>query len=260
MRTPGASDGAEGWGDAARGRRGELPDWAVGLAVPDDARALEADRRAWLAERRRRRVRSLRSRHPIAFAVTVSLTAAVAAVVASVLGALLPEPNLAETPPMPLSSPTVAVGRVGGLLPADRLRTAAGPVDARSLRPAVVAVLPARCGCRTLLDQVAGQANEFSVPLLVVGRQPDPELAGLVRAVRRGPARSATDDGTLARTFGTRSGALTVLLVAPDGTVRAVRVVATLPVRLENLLSRTFLPAVGPAPASATAAPVPSAS
>ena len=89
----------------------------------------------------------------------------------------------------------------------------------RALRPALLALLPQPCGCANLVDQLAGQAAEVGVPLVVVAPAAvDAEVAALPGQSHRGQVIAAFDPaGALASTYA--ASGVTVLVLAPNGTV-----------------------------------------
>lgn len=228
------------------------------MTVPDDARTLEADRAVWVAEeRRRRRRRRLRrlvlTRRWERFGFSgpiLTLCLLLTAGVGSLAVVLVPRPR---TPP-PAAAPLAAVPRVavpaadapappepapvlerggdilGRRLPAAVLTADLGTVTTDDVRPAVLLLAPADCGCAPAVRTLYVQAREFRLSTWLVA--PGGRDAASTAAARRGldaldaqaaagGARWALDpDDVLAR--GTRARGLTVVLVRPDGTVAVV--------------------------------------
>ncbi|NHC16409.1 hypothetical protein G9H71_21725, partial [Motilibacter sp. E257] len=153
---PGSGDGLGAWDS---------------LVIPDDARELEPDRRAWLRElRQQRRDRWLpqgpaaqRSRTVLLFALVAGLILALSA----------PALLLSPQPPrgsLPLAAAAGPDAVAGGLLPDVELRTLGSqPIDARAARPAVLMLLPAgECDCHPLVLDVVARARAAGVyPWLV---------------------------------------------------------------------------------------------
>jgi len=210
------------------------------LHVPDDPRELASDRAAWLAEgdpeetvpgpvRRdpwagpparshadRRAER--RRRHSLTAGVVLASMLVVA--VSGAVGAWIVGPQAAAPPAAPLASAVPDPGQLGGLLPEIVLQDGSTPVTARSLRPAVLALVPSECDeCSELLTTLAPQVSSFGVSLVAVGDpQQAAQLAGLKGGV--GPTRLATlTDPTngLRAAYGLTG--VTLLLVRDDGVV-----------------------------------------
>ena len=86
------------------------------------------------------------------------------------LAGVLQQATPAGAPVAPLASVAPDPGEVGGLLPATTLSGGGDPVPSRSLRPAVVALLPDSCeSCAELIREVRRQASEFGLPVSLVG-------------------------------------------------------------------------------------------
>lgn len=230
---------------------GDLPDWAAGLRVPDDARELDADLYRWRREQQaiHRRARSLRRRRPIAFAAGVCLLSLLVATGTGLIATMLPSAPDTTRHAAALATVTrAAPGDVGGLLPDVTLRLGDRPVRARAVRPALLGLLPAHCGCQRIVNDLAAQAAEFGVPLvLVTSGNPDSDLAGdpaegqtLAAATHRGTVEAAYDEqAALSTGYGARG--VTAVVVADDGVVTAVARSLAPPLRLEPLLTRAYL-------------------
>jgi hypothetical protein len=200
------------------------------LRIPDDARELDADRRAWLRERRARAVRAavrrgLFTRRWHRYGLSGPLVVAVLTVV-GILGGLavvfVPHGS-PRTAPAPLAAADVPPGRPGGLLPDGPLELVpGGPAAARMLRPAVLAVVPAHCGCPQTLDHVMQEAELYRLRTwLVGGPERRTDLVGLAQHTGNGTAGVAVDvNGQIARTYAPHG--VTVVLVHTDGVVGAV--------------------------------------
>jgi hypothetical protein len=165
------------------------------LVVPDDARDLDREVLAYHRELRaaRRSARMQRllpgSRHytPRAaaiVAVTIALVLSVLAGLVAVLGPGLGRPDPPDTA-RPLASPTVAPGRVGGLLPALTLVSPPEQAEAtteaiRSFRPGAIVLVPPQCRCEAGMADVLRTADDTGLNTLVVAAgHSDPELAAL---------------------------------------------------------------------------------
>lgn len=155
------------WSDADR------PDvaWAQASA-PDDISELARDIHAYHREQRAARRRQRFGRlafGPTAAPLTLTVAAlAVVAVVATLLTVMGPR-SAGSPPPLPLATTTVHDGVTGGLLPDVNLTDANGTtLAARSLRPAVIAVLPPGCGCGDDVRVAAANASKRSIPLYAV--------------------------------------------------------------------------------------------
>lgn len=211
-----------------------MPDdasWLDGVLVPDDLSDLQADVEAYHRElrqsaRRRRITRITASRAwqrlalPSAVAVG-SLTVAAAVFAILTLGH---PTRVAGPPPDPVATaPSAAVGQIGGLLPDVTVRTSDGAMHIRELRPALVALVPLRCDCKSLLDALSGQAAEVGVPLVVVApANQDAEVDALAGQLHHGTVEPVFDlHGELAQTYA-REG-VTVLGMRPDATVSFIQ-------------------------------------
>lgn len=223
-----AGSGEPGNGD----ERAFDADPSYDVIVPDDIRELELEVQAWRREQaaagRRARVdRLLRTRHWQRSRLAGSLVAGVLLVVAlfgGLLSLVVPGSGRDRAPRRaPESAPPALTGKLGGLLPNLRLRLNGVDKAARSLPPAVLALLPIPCRCSRLVDELSGQAAEFGLTLVLVApASTDPELPGLVSAGQRhGPVQAAYDaQGVLARDYAARGP--TLVLVRDDGQVTGV--------------------------------------
>ncbi len=214
-----------------------MPDdaaWADHVVVPDDARELDADvetyRRELRAARRARRWAWLtgsptwqRWSFPLGMVAGALLLAALVFVLLAFESA---PGRPARLPASPLATPSYAPGATGGLLPDTLLSSApqggAGTVaSARTLRPALVALLPISCHCTDVVDALAKQAGDIGVSLAVVAPGGlDAEVSAL-----HGQVRGVTTwyDGTGALAAAFRAHGVTVLVVDPDGVVSFVQ-------------------------------------
>lgn len=212
-------------------------DWRV----PDDARDLELDRLAWRRERaaraRRRWLHLLTPGggggplRPGAVALLVGAVLVMSAV--TMLAPLvLAHPGGSRS----LARPPIPAGQVGGLLPATALTIDGQSTPARSLRPAVVALVPEPCPCNSLLDELSARAEQFGLPVVLVTRSPA-QLAPLLSAVVHGRVVGAYDArGTLSATYLPRG--VTLLLVDSHGVVRSVDRQLRSPAALDGQLNQ----------------------
>jgi hypothetical protein len=125
-----------------------------------------------------------------------------------------------DTRQAPLAQPSAATGTSGGLLPEITLTTTTGEsVPSQSLRPALIALLPAHCDCTKLLSGLAAQAASLQLRLIVVGGgTPNAEVAALPGQIQAGNVTAAYDaQGTLASTYAAHG--LTALVLGRDGVV-----------------------------------------
>jgi hypothetical protein len=230
-----------------------MPDdapWADPVAVPDDLRDLQSDIDAYhrelrLARRRRRWSWLTGSRvwQQFALPVAVSLgSLGLAGIVFAVLTIGHPGPTPGPVPVPIATAPIAADGQVGGLLPDVTVTTHGGTGSIRGIRPALVALVPMHCDCARLLTSLAGQAEEVSVPLVVVApAAQDAEVAAFAGRLPRGRVDTAFDPaGRLAATYGATG--VTVLVVAGDATVGYVGTNVAADVRLELQLQQVVRP------------------
>lgn len=227
--------------------------WADPVVVPDDIRELQHDVDAYHRELRlaRRRLRwswLLGSRtwqrwsFPLGVVTGAIALTAVVFTVLTVTGAGRPN----DHGPAPLAHPSAAPGQAGGLLPDVSLTMADGVVvPARSLRPALLALIPAHCVCPGVLDDLAAQAAEVQLRLVVVGPDaPDAEVAAIPGQLRHGTVVAAYDRaGSLASTYA--ASGVTALVVSRDGVVGYVRRGISAGTRLELPLEVALLVGTG---------------
>lgn len=223
------------------------------IQIPDDASELafeaEALRRERAAAARREFVLGrFRTRRYQRYGLSGPLVV-VALVVVATFGALLtllgPRSG-ARLVHQPLASPAIGSGSVGGLLPDAPIAVPAGTISARQLRPAVMMLVPAGCGCPEALASVLGQAREFGLPapVVVAGDRVTPEVVRLVRSAGSAAAPLADLQGALFGAYAGGSG-LAVVVVAPDGVVAGVERGVRRDQRLEPLLARATLSTPG---------------
>lgn len=201
--------------------------WLDGVDVPDDLSELQADIDAYRRElrqaaRRRRLSPLLDSRWWQRYALPAAVVVGSLTIAAAVLGILtLDRPQRVAGPPQaPIATAKTAfAGQVGGTVPDVALTAPTGTVDIREMRPALVALVPVRCDCETLLSQLAGQAFGVGVHLVVVapGSQ-DAEIFSLPGRLHSGEVDPAMDPhGELAAAYD--ASGVTVLTLRPDATV-----------------------------------------
>jgi hypothetical protein len=136
------------------------------------------------------------------------------------------------------TDPPAAPGELHGLIPDVPVGVTGGTVSIQQLhRPALVALVPLGCDCTDVLGRLAAQADEVRVSLVAVApAEVDAEVAALAGQLHRGKVITAFDAaGRLARTYAAQ-GVLTVLGLAPDGTVGFVERNVDADVRLESPL------------------------
>lgn len=234
-----------------------MPDdapWPEPVVIPDDLRELQADVDAYhremrVAARRRRLARVTGTRTWQRFAFPLGVVIGSLAVAAGVLGILTlgqPRPT-AALPRGPLATnPAAAVGQPNGLLPDATLVDTLGRSRAiRDLRPALVALVPLHCECFPLLQELAAQADEVHIRLVVVAPGDiDAELSILPSQMHRGRVLPVFDRGGLLAAAYSAKG-VTTLVVRPDGTVGYIQydVQASTRHGLEGALGQLLLPA-----------------
>lgn len=206
------------------------PSWAD-VTVPDTIAELVADIEAYHRELRRERRRAWRQRvvsRPGVLPLTiVSVALVLAGIVATLLTVLAPSGGNPAVSSLPLApSASGAPGQRGGLLPQVKL-TEVTTVMSRSLRPAIVALVPVGCNatihCSDVLNALAGQANEVGYPLDVV-LPATPQAQPITRDLDTGrprvlvdlasPSHQARSLYALAKASG-----LTALLVQRNGVI-----------------------------------------
>jgi hypothetical protein len=230
-----------------------MPDdasWLEGVVVPDDLRELQSDVDAYHRElrhtaRRRRmeRITGTRAWQRMALPAAVAVgSLTIAAAVFSILTLGHPT-RTAGPPPDPIATaPSAGVGQVGGLLPDITVRTPEGAMQLRDLRPALVALVPLQCNCTSLLSNLAGQAEEVSMRLVVVAPVGhDAEVDALSGQLHHMNVRPVFDlHGELAQTY--QATGVTVVGLRPDATVSFVDHDVAANVRLELPLNQMVLP------------------
>jgi hypothetical protein len=244
-----------------------LPEDLDGLTLhaPDDPRELEDDREEWLREEgeeseehdtgspsppfigvfgsatERRRARQRR----LAVTAGILLVSMVVVAVSGAIGAWIVGPHAAPPPAAPLATTNPEPGHVGGLLPQTTLADGATPISSRSLRPAVIALVPPSCSeCSDLLQSLSAQVEPFGVSLVAVGAtsQAD-ELDSYLTELGTTRLSALTDPQGALRDAYAADGT-TLLLVRADGVVTEVMSSPAPDVHLERSLV-DLVPGVG---------------
>lgn len=198
------------------------------VVVPDDLRELSRDVAAYRREVRRaeraRRLRRLLARRGAVPALVLTGAVVLAAVVAGLLAAMAPRTVIRAPAAAPLASTAAAAGTIGGLLPHATLSGPNGPIDTRSptLRPAVFALVPPDCACRSLLNSLSGQAFGEGLQLaIVVPAASDHSTAALANTLRGEPAVYYDAVATVATSVAGHG--VTVVVVDRDGTIYDIK-------------------------------------
>jgi hypothetical protein len=140
----------------------------------------------------------------------------------------LASPHVARSPTEPVSltlaDPGVRPGLEGGLVPDVQLTGSAGRSSARDLRPAVLALLPASCGCTGALGSLVLQAESEGLMVFVVSRPAQSAEAAQLTMRLSGnegaDVRAMVDpQGALSDAYSARG--LTVVPVHADGVTEA---------------------------------------
>ena len=223
--------------------------WADPVVVPDDIRDLQPDVDAYHRELRhaRRRLRWQRITASPAWqrwSFPAGVLTGAVALAAAVFGLLVVDGSAGRhaAAPAPLAAPSIAVGQQGGLLPdVSFTSTIGGAVKARSLRPALIALVPPHCGCTALLRSLAAQAEEVQLRLVVLAPSaPDAEVAALPGQLHYSDVLTAYDaNGRLANAYA--ADGVTALVVGRDGVVTYVGKQLTPSSRLELPLQAALL-------------------
>ena len=199
----------------------DLPPLAV--VVPDDIRELDHEVAAYHRERRRsaRRTRIHRlfltrrwARYGLSGPIVVIVLILVA-FVGSLMALFPPEPPR-PLPKQPLATSAIAPGKVGGLVPDLRVQVGDRTVSARSLRPALLYVVPPGCSCAALLKSLAQQTSQYSLSLVLVVHDQSSKQVRQLREDAVGHGRVAID---ALGSFETAYGADALAFVRADGIV-----------------------------------------
>jgi len=209
----------------------------VDVEIPDDARELDRDVQAYHREQRaqRRHLRSIRLRRTLTRDGMVLPVLACCLVFALIAGTVL---TLFSTTSMDQGLPGTARAGQSGLGTGDRsagatpavtmapsklaaatLRVGGHPYSVRSLRPAVLLVMPPECACNGAIAELASLAVEAGARAYLVAGPADiaqsVELAGELGD----ELLTATDDtGTVLGSAYPHAG-LTAILIGTGGTV-----------------------------------------
>ncbi|HVV76586.1 MAG TPA: hypothetical protein VHC43_11165 [Mycobacteriales bacterium] len=198
----------------------------TGVVVPDDISELARDIAAYKREVRRveraRRLHLLLARRGVVPGLVMTAAALLAGVVAVLLAMMGPRTVGQAPAARPLASPAQAPGNLGGLLPRGIVKAQDGtPVDTHNpaMRPEVFALIPARCGCNTLLNALAGQAGSVGVRLaIVVPTAVDDSAGTIIDSLDRGKPSVYFDPQATLATAVAASG-VTAVVVDTDGTI-----------------------------------------
>ena len=226
---PPGPEGGSGEGAGARSSPAEIPD-PDSVVIPDDLTELEPDIRAYYRELARQRNqafvhRIFMTRRWERFGLSGPMVVAVLCIVAlfgSLASVLVP--RVGQRPGSePLAAPSVPVGRESGLVPAVNVSVYGDVQPIRARRPDVIALVPApREDCARILSGLYSQAKTEGLRFDIVGA---PDRESFLREIDRRTGNGGADvmldpDDTLATTYG--PGVLTILVVAPDGTVAQI--------------------------------------
>ncbi len=205
----------------------------VDIEIPDDARALERDVQAYHRELRalRRRQRAGRLRGPLnrdQMALPLVAGCLILALITSTLLIMFaadqtgvpqaPRPPVTHAPAQSRPTP----GQIGGQLPATAVVINGKSVSLSKITatsPAVLALVPADCGCASALKELGTQAAAAHVPVYLVGTGvAAKQLPQLAAQAHQGAAQVAKDtNNTLGLTY--QQQGLTAVLVQPGGSV-----------------------------------------
>jgi len=157
---------------------GDLPELPAEFVVPDDPRELAAEAeavRAQLWAEERERTSDGRQRSGLSGPLIGLVLMLVAAIGSLVIVALPYTPSRPVR--APLAAPGTVVGHQGGLLPDVRLTDDQGrPVAVRDVRPAVVLLMPAGCGCDDVAADLVRISQGALISVQLVGADAPPEL------------------------------------------------------------------------------------
>ncbi len=201
----------------------------VDIEIPDDARELDRDlqayRRELRAQRRLRLVRRLGG--PLARDGMVLPLLASCLALTLLIGTLLTmftaSRAIAPVTTAASTSGAPAVGEPGGPLPAASVLAAGKTIQLRSLHPAVLAIVPANCGCAAAAQQLSSQAAAAHVKLFFAGTGTGVSTAAMLASEAGLNASRVLSDAhdTLARAY--LPVGLTAILVYHDGSVASIK-------------------------------------
>jgi hypothetical protein len=233
MGSAGAAGPGRGHGDEGR----DDPRWAdlppVLVQIPDDARELDPDLRAY--RRERRRTAGHRMRPDRVFVLGVGLVLLITMLAMSI------SPKRANAPELlPLADETTA----GPLLPAINVDTGHGVRALRDLRPGVIALVPADCQCADRLSVLVSEAAQYRLPVHLLDTDPNATPALRLTADRLGALEhpDVLSDPAGAVMHAWPAPALTLLLVAADGRVTRAAPGPLTPPGLDLLLAPLISP------------------
>lgn len=226
----------------------------VDIEIPDDARELDRDVLAYRREirARRRQARLRRMLGPIRGHSAILPLIASCVALSMLAGALLSVFTIspASAPVVGRSAPPGirAVPAPSGGAGSPRLPSGTVLVDGKRtplhrLASAVLALVPAGCGCDAALRQLTADAARAGVRVFYVGRTAS-DVNRLVRADGQGVARAVTDTANLLRSAYKPAG-LTAVLVGPDSAT-TVRRGLTSGFRLSGLSALSTVPGTAP--------------
>jgi hypothetical protein len=276
-RAAGRSRGSERPPLTDTGAFGVVPDDLAGLE--DEIRAVQHElgidprcwadgwrgRRARLVARVRRQAGVRRGKAPANGTATPGLgrtllvgpaVAVVLLLIAGLVALFAPataQPARRSPAPERLATPAAPPGTVGGLVPDVLLTSATGaitPISARTLRPAVLMLVPDGCACVGLVHELIGQVEEYpglSAALVASGLDPAVPRMAVVRDGGDGRLPALIDaHSVLATTYhgGPPGSVPTLLFVAPDGILTQPPLVFDRGTRIES----SILPLVPPRP------------
>jgi hypothetical protein len=195
------------------------------VVIPDDLRELDAEVRALQRERRAQARgaglrRLLLTRRWRQYGISGPIVICVLLVAAGMASLMLMFPaRRTVTRPAPLATGVRPAGQEGGLVPDVMIHRADGAVlSLRDYRPAVVAVLPASCGCDSLLRTFGTAAFRHQLAFVLVGKDMPALLPDLTD---QAAVRAAEPTGRLVTKY--RVGRQPVLLlVLGNGVVNRV--------------------------------------
>jgi hypothetical protein len=227
------------------------PAWSLAVA-PDDISTLAPDIAAYHRElraaSRRKWLGRLFARPGItALAMTVA-GLALAAVVATLLSVIDPQGAHKGPSALPLAAhPSAQAGQLHGLLPDVALQGVGGnSVRSRTLRPAVLALIPLHCECAGLLNGFADAAAAAKLALVVVAPTvEDAEATALSGQLTHGRTEIFYDSaGALATDFAVAGTGVTLVVLDRDGTIFHIQqaVPSTASSHLNTLLQQMLAP------------------
>jgi hypothetical protein len=199
----------------------------IDIVVPDDARELDRDVVAYHRERRqsRRRERWRRLVSPFTRYGLATPIIAAAVLIAVISGTLLtvfgphaaPRSTGGPTPQRPSARP----GQIGGSLPDAQVTVGGRQAALIDQRPAVIVIVPAKCGCDAAVSALARKANTYRISSFVVA---GPGTAGgeLRQIAKKSTARVLEDTAEIL-VAAYRPTGLTAVLVHTDGIVSWVQ-------------------------------------